>query len=504
MTGGSKMAAIEVNKVSFYYEGSYDLIFDEVSFRMDSDWKLGFIGRNGRGKTTFLQLLLGKYEYTGTIQSERTFEYFPFELSKEEKQRDTVDVVEVIDPQYEFWKVCRELNLLQVEADVLYRTYHTLSFGEQTKVMLAVLFAKENHFLLIDEPTNHLDVEAREVLKEYLKRKKGFILVSHDRDLLDTCIDHVLVLNKAEIVVEQGNFSSWWENKCRQDTFELAENEKLKKEIHRLKESALKSKEWADRAESQKIGFDPTKVEKNISRRSYVAEKSRRMQQRRKNLSSRQQKAIQEKSQLLKNMEQTPELQLTFSNYHKKILVEGKDFGICYGEKTVFEHLNFQIGVGEQVALVGRNGCGKSSLIQCILGEERSTIGQLTVAGGLLISYVSQETGHLQGSLEEFVIAEGIPKTQFYTILRKLDFEREQFEKNMETYSDGQRKKVLLAKSLCDEAHLYIWDEPLNYIDVFSRMQLEALIQEYHPTMLLVEHDSTFLDKIGARIIKLG
>lgn len=498
------MSMIDVKEVSFYYEGSYDMIFDHVSFRMDSDWKLGFIGRNGRGKTTFLKLLLGSYEYVGTIQSDKTFEYFPYPLSEETREKNTIDVIEEMDPGYELWMVTREMMLLQVDMDVLYRPFHTLSFGEQTKTMLAVLFAKENQFLLIDEPTNHLDREARNILKEYLKKKHGFILVSHDRELLDACIDHVLVLNKEQITVERGNFSSWWENKRRQDEFEKAENDRLKKDIKRLRESARKASQWADKVESTKIGGDPKKIEKNIDTRAYLAEQSRRMQQRRKNLVNRQEKAIESKSKLLKNIEETPDLKLTFPVHHKKVLVEANDFSVYYGEKQVFSNLRFQIKAGDQVALRGENGSGKSTLIKAILGEELQSSGSLSVVGGLKISYINQDTRDLKGSLHDYVYEQGIDKTQFMTILRKLDFEREQFEKNMESFSDGQRKKVLIAKSLCEQAHLYIWDEPLNYIDVFSRMQLEELLLEYKPTLLVVEHDETFLRKVTTSEIRLS
>ena len=126
-------------------------------------------------------------------------------------------------------------------------------------MMLAILFSGETDCLLIDEPTTHLDQESREIVKEYLAQKKGFILVSHDRDLLDACIDHVLVLNRHSIEVQSGNFSSWWENKSRMDAFHQAENEKHKKEIRRLEQSVKRVDDWANKNESTKIGYDPIK-----------------------------------------------------------------------------------------------------------------------------------------------------------------------------------------------------------------------------------------------------
>lgn len=177
---------------------------------------------------------MGEYEYIGNIKSSVKFDYFPFKIK--DKEKDTLEILEEINPDYEFWKVCRELDYLKVDAEVFYRPFSTLSDGEQTKVLLALLFSQEGNFLLIDEPTNHLDMESREILAGYLNKKKGFILVSHDRNFMDSCIDHVLVINKTNIEIQQGNFSSWWENKQKQDAFELAENERLKgyPQAHRI------------------------------------------------------------------------------------------------------------------------------------------------------------------------------------------------------------------------------------------------------------------------------
>ncbi|MGO4276455.1 ATP-binding cassette domain-containing protein, partial [Paenibacillus sp. TAF58] len=160
------MSTINVSNLTFAYEGSYDNIFENVSFQMDTDWKLGFTGRNGRGKTTFLQLLLGKHEYSGHISSQVEFEYFPFHV--ERKESLTYEVIEDIFPDYEHWQLIREFSLLKVSEDVLYRPFNSLSNGEQTKVLLATLFIKENSFLLIDEPTNHLDMNARKLVSQYL------------------------------------------------------------------------------------------------------------------------------------------------------------------------------------------------------------------------------------------------------------------------------------------------------------------------------------------------
>ena len=121
----------------------------------------------------------------------------------------------------------------------------------------------------------------------------------------------------------------------------------------------------------------------------------------------------------------------------------------------------------------------------------------------LKISYISQTAGHLSGSLQAFAQKQQINLSQFITILSKLDFSRTQLEQPMKAFSMGQKKKVLLAASLCQQAHLYIWDEPLNYIDIYSRFQLEEVLLQYQPTLLFVEHDRKFTQTIATRVISL-
>lgn len=509
------MAEIQVSGLTFCYEGSSDNIFEDVSFRIDTDWRLGFIGRNGKGKTTFLKLLLGQEEYRGSIRAGMEFDYVPFPVKEEWKMQTALEVAEHICPEHEFCKLCRELDLMEGDAEMLMRPYGTLSHGERTKLMLALLFSKEQSFLLLDEPTNHLDMPTRTLLARYLKKKKGFILISHDRWFLNQCIDHVLVLNRKTITVEKGNFDSWWENKQRQDAFELAQNQKLKKEILLLEESARRTAKWADKAEGTKIGFDPVKEhDRSKGARAYIGEKSKKMQQRRKNIERRQQDAVEEKRGLLKDLETPPALKLMPLAHHKEVYLRINGFSYSYdGKREVLHNLCLEVKRGERVVLWGKNGCGKSTLLHAVLAaagmeslpaaDKGRSQGGLEVASGLKISYVSQDASFLCGSLENYIYQIGVEESLMKAVLRQLDFGREQFEKPLECYSEGQKKKVLIAGSLLAKAHLYIWDEPLNYIDVFSRMQLEKLILDMRPTMLLVEHDRTFSEKIATQIAQV-
>lgn len=493
------MSLIQISHLTFGYDGSYDIIFDDVSLQLDTDWKLGFTGRNGRGKTTFLKLLMGKYEYRGSIAATVQFDYFPFEV--EQKQNNTIDIVEQIAPECEYWQIKKELSLLEVEEDVLWRPYCYLSNGEQTKVLLATLFLRENHFLLIDEPTNHLDALGRKTVSKYLKSKKGFLLVSHDRQFLDDTVDHILSINRQTIELQKGNFSTWQENKKRQDAFEIAENEKLKREIQSLTAAAKKTADWSNKVEkTKKTGKDSSGIKPD---KGYIGHKAAKMMKRSLSITNRKEEAIEQKSKLLKNIEKEENLKLSPLEYHKTTLLECKEVSLYYGQKKVFQPVSFSVQRGDRIALQGGNGTGKTSLLKWILGEEIAFEGQLQKGAGLKISYVNQDTSNLSGTLQEYAKTENIKYSLFLGILRKLGFSREQFDKKIEDFSGGQKKKVLLSKSLCQNAHLYVWDEPLNFVDVLSRIQIETLLLEYQPTMLFVEHDATFTQKIATQYIEL-
>lgn len=496
------MSLIQVSNLTFAYNGSYETIFDHVSFQIDTDWKLGFTGRNGRGKTTFLNLLQGKYDYQGSISASVEFSYFPYTVA--DKSRLAVDVVEEIHPEYRYWRLVREMNALNLPQELLYRPYETLSGGEQTKLQLAVLFSRENNFLLIDEPTNHLDLPGRELVSRYLNGKRGFLLVSHDRAFLDGCVDHILSINKANIEVQRGNFSSWFENKRRQDAFEQAENEKLKKEIGRLQETAGEKARWSDTAERRKIGVDPLKVDNRKGYRPLQGAKAKKAMARAKAIETRQQAAIEEKSRLLKNIERADELKLFQTPFHLRQLIRLKDVAVQYDGREIFSGVSFTLEQGDRVALQGPNGCGKSTLIRLLWGEPVPHTGEVHLGNGLKISLVSQDSSGLKGSLSDLAREAEIDESLFFAILSKLDVPRAQLERDLSSLSAGQKKKVLLARSICQKAHLHIWDEPLNYIDVLSRVQIEELLLSFRPTILFVEHDKTFCQHIATKTIFLG
>ena len=312
------------------------------------------------------------------------------------------------------------------------------------------------------------------------------MLISHDRDFLDGCINHVISINRNSIDVQSGNFTSWYENKVMKDQFEISQNERLRKDIKRLKEAARQSQIWSDKIENTKNGVKVSGVKPD---KGHIGHQSAKMMKKSKNLENRQNKAIEEKQSLLKDIETKESLLLHPLHHHKNPLISVSNLSSCYGERQILSNVSFEIKQGDIVAIYGQNGSGKSTLIKILLGLHHEYIGEIKSASNLKISYIPQDTSNLTGSLNEYIHKQGVDETLCKTILRKLDFVRELFEMDMKNYSDGQKKKVLIAVSLSKPAHIFVWDEPLNYIDVISRIQIEEIIKEASPTLIFVEHD---------------
>ncbi len=492
------MSLISVNNLTFGYEGSYNNIFEDVTFNIDTDWKLGLIGRNGKGKTTFLKLLQGKFDYRGTISKSVDIDYFPFDIT--DKNRMSIEIVNEIAPNVQDWEIIKELNLLNTDTNILYRNFTLLSGGEQAKVLLISLFLKVNNFLLIDEPTNHLDIETRNSLVSYLERKKGFLLVSHDRNFLDKVVNHIISINNTNIEIQQGNFSSWKENKDKQDNFEKLANEKLQKDIDRLDIASKNTAKWSN--EIEKTKNKKYNLEAKIDK-GYVGHKSAKMMKKSKVMEQRIEKAINEKTNLLKNVDKNESLKILPLESKKNQLILANNLQIKYNEKTIFSPIFFEVTNGDRVAIIGKNGIGKSSILKLIIGKEIQYVGKLKVVNNLKISYISQSTEDLKGSLKTFTEDNKIDESIFKAMLSKMGFSKIDFDTNINDMSEGQKKKVLIAKSISEQANIYIWDEPLNYIDLLTRIQIEDAILKYKPTLIFVEHDEAFIKKVATKVIEV-
>lgn len=495
------MSLLKITRLTFAWPGSYDNVFTDLDLQWDTAWKLGLIGRNGRGKSTLLHLLAGGQGDSGAITLRETPRLFPPAVP--DPAAPLAQVVRAAAGQDAAdWQIERELGLLGLGAEFLPRPFATLSPGEQTRALLAALFLADDGYPLIDEPTNHLDAAGRALLGRYLKRqRRGFVLVSHDRALLNDCVDHILSLARSGPLLMQGDYDAWQRESDRRDARELAENDRLEKEIGRLQAGARRAGAWADQVEQSKFATRNAGLRVD---RGYVGHQSAKMMKRAKAIEARRQKAAEEKAALLKDLETADALKLQPLRHPARCLLRCRDLGVQYGAAPVFAGLTFELHPGERLALAGANGCGKSSLLKLVCGQAVPHTGLCETASGLTISYLPQQVGELPGAPADCADAWQLDKSLYLAILRKLGFERVQFAKPAADLSAGQRKKLLLARSLCQPAHLYVWDEPLNYIDLLSRRQIEQLLLRFQPTLLFVEHDRAFCQTVATRTLTLG
>ncbi|MFT9191501.1 MAG: ribosomal protection-like ABC-F family protein [Liquorilactobacillus sp.] len=492
------MGTIQIKNLSFRYDDMVNNIFNQFSLNIDESWKLGLISRNGRGKTTFLNLLLGKYHYYGKIQSNLHFNYFPQRVSNPTKS--VVDVLMDVSGlnNSEVWKIQLEMDRLGLADNLLTRTFSTLSPGEQTKVLLATLFADKETFQLIDEPTNHLDITGRQVVANYLKSKRGFIVVSHDHHFIDQIIDHVLSIDRAKIQLFNGNYDTWQREFDRENQTEKNKNTHLQNEIKRLSTTANQAKHWADNAEKKK-SKKAYRGQSNVNLdKGFLSHKSAKVMKRSKSTLQRMEATIDEKKLLLKNIDDVSPLTLNYKQPYQHHVLILNDFQVQRNQTILNKPITFDLTKGQRLVLEGPNGLGKTTLIKAILGEKHLIArGSLSFRKEIKVSYLTQEFENISGLLEAYAMQYNVELPMFLNMLRKLGFERSTFTEDLSELSMGQKRKISLARSLCEPANFYIWDEPLNYLDVITRQQIQALILRVQPTMLLIDHDRDFVKTIA-------
>lgn len=524
------MATIQVNHLSFTYPGSYAPVFTDLNFSMDSAWRLGLVGRNGRGKTTLIRLLAGQLQGSGQILSSVQFDLFPFQVDEQGSARR---VLRAAVAPFDRWEaemaqllreggeqalqrwgeieqeysrldgyqidqlIDRECGKLGIPWEELRRPYLSFSPGERTRMMLAALFLRKNRFLLIDEPTNHLDMAGRALAGDYLQGKQGFLLVSHDRDFLDRSVDHIMALQKNSVVIEQGSYSSYRRNKLQQDAWERERNERLSRDIKRLTRSSREKAAWSDKIEASKIGD-------HVFDRGFVGAQAARMMKRSLAIQRRIDQQIEEKEGLLKELEYTAEISLNALRHPARVLRRLEGLCFRYGDQPLIENLNLQIERGERIAIQGGNGSGKSTLLKLLAGLLTPTQGRIQGPTDLVLSYLPQEFSQAHGTPYQIAEREGLPRERFLMMLRKFDFPREAFERDARLFSMGQQRKLLLSAAMTRAAHLFIWDEPLNYIDLESREQIEDMLRDTDATLVFVEHDRRFAEAVATRVIELG
>ena len=497
------MGTLKIQNMSFRYDGMTDELFADVNLAIDESWKLGLIGRNGRGKTTLLNILRGQLDYHGSIETNLTFNYFPAEVSNPNETTEQVLLAITQTDVSELWKIQIEMDQLGLSDAILSQPFNQLSPGEQTKALLAASFSQPAQFGLIDEPTNHLDSAGREVVANYLKQKTGFIVISHDRAFLNAIIDHVISIDQTQLQLFAGNCDTWQAAFDQKNQSEAQLKSKIEREVKTLKQSAEQTKSWATQAEKGKNKSAHQNQQVNLDK-GFISHKASKVMKKAQNTLKRTEAGIEQKQQLLKNVE-TPQV-LTL-NYHplSKTVVTVQDLQVIRGDRQLLNSaLNFELKPGERLVLQGLNGSGKSTILHALQGEtDLIDDGTVHWAHQVKISYVSQTFDNLSGSLQEYADQYHLELSDLLNMLRKLGFERQTFQVDLSQMSMGQQRKLAIARSLCEPANVYLWDEPLNYLDVITRQEIETLITESQPTMIVVDHDTTFTEAIGTKYLSI-
>jgi lincosamide and streptogramin A transport system ATP-binding/permease protein len=524
------MALIRIENVEFHFDDPHTPVFAGLSLVVDTSWRTALVGRNGRGKTTLFRLIRGELRPTrGAIEAPAGVVRFPYEPGNpfrpvREVVRDCVGPFTAREAEMERLlaagdavslreyavlqeahereggytidaRIERELAGLGLGEEIGERDFTTLSAGQQARALIAALFLRGDVFPLIDEPTNHLDMAGREALGRYLAGQRGYFLVSHDRHFLDLCCDHVVSLNREDVRVNQGDFSSWQDQMAREEEHERRRRDHLKREIRDLEDAARRRRTWSGRREKDKIGaFDKGRIGHLAARQMKRALASER----------RKKERLEEKKGLLRNVEKERRITLRAEERGPERVLSAHDVAVGYGGRAVLEGVSLTIDRGQRIALLGPNGCGKTTLLEALVGEREALAGSIHRPGHLTVVRGYQRPRWGEGLLREHLAREGIDETIFRTTMGSLGICGEIFDRPLETFSMGERKKVDLCRSFLGPAHLLVWDEPMNYVDLDSREDVEEVILREEPTLLFVEHDRRFVERIATDVIELA
>jgi lincosamide and streptogramin A transport system ATP-binding/permease protein len=553
------MASIVFDQVQFHYRDPFQDVFGGLDLTIETGWRTALVGRNGRGKTTLLRLVAGALEPTaGRLLVPVEARLFPGRPP--DPARSTLEAVRSAIAPYDDWRremaalaergaadesaglaalhagspleapapsaapdaaalarwaelaerfdaaggwdvdarIERELALLGLEPSALERPFGSLSGGEQTRALVAALFLAPGVFALIDEPTNHLDLAGRERLMEYLAGKPGFLLASHDRALLDGCADHTIAIERSGVTCARGGYSTWKREHDRRQEQERRRRETLEREVATLRRASRDRREGAMKKEREKRGAGD---------KGFIGRRAAKQMRRALDIERRVERRIEERSTLLRDWEKERTLALQPSERSPEALLRVTELSLRLPSRVLFERVSFTVRRGERIVVVGSNGCGKTKLLDLVAGEALPGVfvveGRATLAARARVARAHQVPCWREGSLRDRLREGAIDETRFRNVLGALGVEGDLFEHPLETLSQGQLKKVELARSFLDEQDLLVWDEPMNYLDAPSRERIEEAILAASPAALVVEHDRAFIDRIATEVVAI-
>lgn len=520
------MIEIELNNIKKNY--GLKNVLDGVNFEVKTGERIALIGSNGAGKSTILKIIKGEENQdsgTVNIRKNATIEMLNQTYKTEtqnmlvadflqqgfadmiklensmkelEEKMSTISNDEIqkilnkygriqeeyiaiggYEMQEKYKKICSGFKF---DENILNRQYNLLSGGEKTIVNLAKILLKNPNILLLDEPTNHLDIETLQWLEDFLISYNGTILmVSHDRYFLDKVATKTILLEEGKEKIYFGNYSYYLEEDERRTLaqFEIYKNQQ--KQIEKMKESIQLLRKFGEKTQNEKFYKRAKCIEKRLEKMQVID------------------KVYLEKEGF--------KLEINLKERSGNDVISIEDLSKQYANKTVFNEVNLDIIYGEKVALIGKNGTGKSTLIKMILGQEKDFIGNIKIGSSVKIGYIPQDIkfkNEEETILEFFIKSFKGTETQARTRLAKFMFRGENVFKKIEKLSGGEKVRLMLAELIQKDVNFLILDEPTNHIDIETREVLEEAIKNYKGTVLFVSHDRYFINAIASRIIEIS
>lgn len=500
-----------------------DPVLQNITLEIKAGERVGIVGPNGAGKTTLFKLLAGiespdsgeLYRAKGTVWA-----YLPQspQYPQEWTGRDVVAsaFAEVRHIQEQMRELESQMALLYEDEAALHRLmqryqklqdefeqqdgyqwetrmtqvvqglgvseellatpFAQLSGGEKTKAGLAKLLCQKSDVLLLDEPTNHLDVESMEWLEQFLQSYPGTVLIiSHDRYFLDAVVTSVYHVDGGEAEFYIGNYSAFATEREERLLRQFAAYQEQQKKIKKMKETIKRLKEWGNRSNPPNEAFHrrAKSMEKALARIERIERP--KMEADRMGLQ-------------FKKTDRSGQDVLIVTDVHK-----------TYGGKQLFADASLLLRFGERKALLGPNGCGKSTLIRMLLGETEPDAGRLGIGSSVKVGYLSQqalEGDQNQRLIEAFRDVAKVTEAEARHLLAKFLFYGEHVFKKVSQLSGGERMRLRLAQLMHQDINLLILDEPTNHLDIEARETLEEALADFHGSLFIVSHDRYFLQKM--------
>lgn len=470
------MLLIEANKIKKYFGDR--LILNIDSLKIYSEDRIGIVGKNGAGKTTLINILSKRLETDeGWIKVYGSCCY----------------ISQLEPPNF------KNINGEMASKFNIVSTWNEhMSGGEKTRFKIAGALEDHSMMLFADEPTSNVDIKGIELMGEMFKEYQGaFIVISHDRSFLDKLCNKILEIENNKIKIYNGNYSAYKKQKIQEKQRVQFEYEQYVKEKKRLEKviSDTKQKVKSMKKAPKRMGNSEARLHKMGSQKAKV-----NLEKAVKNVEKRI-----EHLEVKEKPKEQPKMKLDVMDSNKiysKIVIEGKNLSKSFGEKVLFKNTEFKIYNGSKVALIGPNGCGKTTLVKMIINGDDF----IKLAKGAKIGYFSQDMNILDNNLS---ILENVMKNSVYPenfarlLLARLLFKREEVYKKVAVLSGGERVRVSLAKILLQDINLLILDEPTNYMDIDAVEVIEETLKDYDQTLLFISHDRRFVDAVADHIMTI-